>query len=209
LARIRGHARCAACPGGCGWSLNLLRHGNAGLRAWEGIVEVLAAWPTHVVFLTRENLAAQFLSYEVASARRSTMGRLEFRRVAGSQYLCNAFHFSSCSPEQRAWVDGRTHLEVDAKKLRSSILEHERNRNIYRQLETTLRARNISNLTVAHLEYEDLFREATWQNLFRSAGLAGASTPSMHKHSDYSRCISNWDEVQRQALALGYDVTPT
>mmetsp|Transcript_12364 Transcript_12364/g.28096 ORF Transcript_12364/g.28096 Transcript_12364/m.28096 type:complete len:82 (-) Transcript_12364:169-414(-) len=78
---------------------------------------------------------------------------------------------------------------------------------IYGKLESQLRDLNNSNLTIMHLDYEDLFRDDTWRALFRSAGLASASAPKMQKKSDYQGFISNWDEVVQEAHARGYNVT--
>uniref|UniRef100_A0A7S1Q1E2 Protein-tyrosine sulfotransferase n=1 Tax=Alexandrium catenella TaxID=2925 RepID=A0A7S1Q1E2_ALECA len=207
VRQVQRYARCAEGQSSCGWSLNLLRHGNMGLHVWDRIVEAISAQPTHVVFLTRENVAAQFLSYKVGSVRRDVMRRPELRRVPGNLFYCNAFHFSACSRAQRDWVDKHTYFEVDRKQLNNSIEEYERNNRIYQHLESQLRGLNNPNVTVVHLDYDDLFREETWQTLFRAAGLMSAPPPTTRPQSDYSGFVSNWNEAVQQAWTRGYNIT--
>lgn len=207
---VRQVQRCSRCADGkssCAWSLNLLRHGSMGLHVWEHIVKAISAQPTHVVFLTRRNVAAQFLSYKVGTVRREVMHRPSFYRLPGNAFWCNPFHFSACSRAQRDWVNERTSFQVDPKQLQNSIKEYERNNNIYAHLESDLRGLNNSNLSIMHLDYEDLFGEETWRTLFRGAGLTTAALPAVHPQSDYSRLISNWDEVVQLARTRGYNVT--
>jgi len=208
LSLIRRYLSCDGVRTSCGWSLNLLRHGGMGVRLWEGIVEALAAQPTRVIFLTRRNVADQALSYEVGSKRRDTMNTPEFRALFGPQYWCNAFHYSNCNAQQRAWVDQRTRFSISPKHLQYSIMEYERNNELYGRLEQELRQRNHPNITVLHVTYEELFSAEVWRKLLREVGLAGTEPPSMAvpRNGTYGRFVANWEAVAQQAKTMGYDI---
>uniref|UniRef100_A0A7S4S635 Sulfotransferase n=1 Tax=Alexandrium monilatum TaxID=311494 RepID=A0A7S4S635_9DINO len=206
LQLVRRFSTCSGADSSCGWSLNLLRHGSLGLHIWDSIVKIISEQPMHVIFLTRENVAAQFLSYELGNARREVMRYPEFYQLPGKPLTCNAFRFSECSKAQREWVDRRVSMRVGPRRLEASIKEYASNNLVYRSVEAGLRAANVSNLDIQRLDYEDLFRGETWDTLFRAAGVEGAPRPPMHGLTDYSRFITNFDSVKQLTRAMGYEV---
>mmetsp|Transcript_29312 Transcript_29312/g.68135 ORF Transcript_29312/g.68135 Transcript_29312/m.68135 type:complete len:302 (+) Transcript_29312:64-969(+) len=208
LQMIRRYVATCGSHTSCGWSLNLLRHENMGLRIWESIVELMSAQPTTAIFLTRENAASQALSYAIGLARTSVMNSAEYFQQFGFPYMCNAFHFSNCNQQQQAWVNKRGPFRLDPKQFRNSVKEYETNTRIYKKFETELRARKPANITILHLTFEDLFRQQTWEELFSVVGLAGHQhIPSMHYQSEYARFVVNWKEVEEVALSMGYNIT--
>jgi len=200
LRTIRHFSRCSGSEG-CGWSLNLFKHQRAGLRLWPQIVEIMAAQPMTVIFLTRRDFVAQFVSYDVGARRKEVMQSAEYKQNFG-RGLCNAYQFYNCPRSVVKWVQNRSSFAVDLRQMHDEVLRSRREARIYSRLEAELRERKAANLTIMHLTYEDLRNEDAWTELSRVAGLPAVQHPRM-LDSDYSGFISNWADVAAYARITG------
>lgn len=192
LDTIRRFSSCSGA-GGCGWSLNLFKHQRAGLRLWSEIVDVMAAQPMTVIFLTRTNPISQFVSFAVGTRRKELMTSKAYRSNFGPR-ACNAYQFYNCPRQVADWVNNRTYFAIDLRRMHDEVLKAKREMRVYARLEAELRERGLANLSIVHVTYEDLQRGATWDDIFRAVGLPVPRVPQM-LHSDYSRFVSNWADV--------------
>jgi len=200
LAAVQQHSDCRGTEG-CGWSLNLNKHQHTGMDLWPKIVEIMAAQPMTVIFLTRKDLVAEFVSYQVGEERRLILRSKEFQSHFG-QHVCNAFQFYNCPPEAADWVDKHIYFSIDLRQMHDQVLKSQSNAKAYAKLEAELRERKLPNLKILRVTYEDLQLPQAWSEIFASIGRPHTEAPKMIK-SNYSKFISNWDDVAAYSRLVG------